>query len=84
MKVYVVSHREYQFPADNDFLPIKVGGNNKKICENYVEDCSGDSIANLNPSFCELTAAYWIWKIPVKILLVLRIIVAISPLSVMS
>lgn len=62
MKVYVVSHREYQFPADNDFLPIKVGGNNKKICENYVEDCSGDSIANLNSSFCELTAAYWIWK----------------------
>jgi len=62
MKVYIVSHREYEFPSDDGFLPIKVGGNTKKISERYVEDCTDDSIASLNPSFCELTAAYWIWK----------------------
>ncbi|MGL5969304.1 MAG: DUF4422 domain-containing protein [Kluyvera sp.] len=62
MKVYVVSHREYEFPSDDGFLPIKVGGNPKEICNKYVEDSIGDNIAPLNPSFCELTAAYWIWK----------------------
>lgn len=62
MRVYIVSHREYEFPKDNKFLPIKVGNSTIPISEHYVQDNTNENIASLNPSFCELTAAYWIWK----------------------
>lgn len=62
MKIYIVSHKIYAFPANNDFLPIKVGVTSDKISHHFVEDSTEDSISHLNSSFCELTAAYWIWK----------------------
>lgn len=62
MKVYVVSHKPFEFPSDDAFLPIKVGTSKDDICENHVKDNMGENISNLNSSFCELTAAYWIWK----------------------
>ncbi|TDN55623.1 DUF4422 domain-containing protein [Scandinavium goeteborgense] len=62
MKVFVVSHKSFEFPNENNFLPIKVGVQNIKIAENFVCDSSADNITHLNPFFCELTAAYWIWK----------------------
>ncbi len=42
MKVYIVSHREYTFPNDDGFLPIKVGKRVEKIGNHYVEDCSNN------------------------------------------
>lgn len=62
MKVFVVSHKIFEFPDDNGFLPIKVGNQNIKIAEKFVSDSSANNITQLNPFFCELTAAYWIWK----------------------
>ena len=62
MKIYVVSHKKYEFPDDHCFIPIKVGMNTDDINYSYVKDSDGDSISYLNSSFCELTAAYWIWK----------------------
>ncbi|EOV5144419.1 TPA: DUF4422 domain-containing protein [Citrobacter koseri] len=62
MKVYIVSHKTYAFPDNDGFLPIKVGNGIEKICNHFVDDCTKENITHLNPSFCELTAAYWIWK----------------------
>lgn len=62
MKIYIVSHKLFDFPGGSVFTPIKVGGSDVSFGENSVIDSSGDSIASLNSSFCELTAAYWIWK----------------------
>jgi len=62
MKVFIVAHKAFEFPHDDSFMPLKVGTASIPLCESYAFDNSGDNIAHLNPSFCELTAAYWIWK----------------------
>ncbi len=59
---YVVSHKEFEFPEDNSFIALQVGRSENKISINCKRDSTGDNISHLNPSFCELTAAYWIWK----------------------
>lgn len=62
MKVFVVSHKPYEFPITREYVPLKVGMSSDDISSSYEQDCVSDNIAHLNPSFCELTAAYWIWK----------------------
>lgn len=62
MNLFVVSHKVFTFPNHTSFTPIKVGSQSVTISENCVDDSTGDNIAHLNSSFCELTAAYWIWK----------------------
>lgn len=61
-RIYVVSHKSYEFPKDSFFVPLQVGKSPQKIAEHSVKDSSGNNIADLNSSFCELTAIYWIWK----------------------
>lgn len=60
-KLFVVSHKNYEFPTDNGYEPIQVG---KNLNSNSIrlKDSTGDNINHLNSSFCELTALYWIWK----------------------
>lgn len=60
MVIYIVTHKDYQFPADNVYTPIKVGSGN--INSDILTDANGENISSLNPYFCELTALYWIWK----------------------
>ncbi len=57
--VYVVMHKPYRTPADGAYVPIQVGG-----AEDFsdLRDNTGENIAEKNPSFCELTALYWMWK----------------------
>ncbi|EPR1454513.1 TPA: DUF4422 domain-containing protein [Citrobacter koseri] len=62
MKIFIVSHKRFDFPINEKFMPIKVGFADEFIAESFVLDSSGNNISNLNSSFCELTAAYWIWK----------------------
>jgi len=62
MKVFIVSHKKFDFPDEKIFVPLKVGNSNIAIAHEYEEDCQGENISHLNSSFCELTAAYWIWK----------------------
>lgn len=59
-KIYIVTHKSYQFPLDTVYMPIKVGSGELKNIK--LNDSNGDSICHLNSSFCELTALYWIWK----------------------
>jgi hypothetical protein len=60
MNIYVVTHKDYQFPSDAVYRPIKVGPGKMKT--EILSDASGDNISPLNPYFCELTALYWVWK----------------------
>ncbi|WP_047710162.1 DUF4422 domain-containing protein [Pectobacterium atrosepticum] len=59
-KIFVVTHKNYEFPLNSMYVPIQVGhGNVNGIIYN---DRLDDNISHLNPYFCELTALYWIWK----------------------
>lgn len=62
IKIYVVSHKEYTFPEDPGYMPLQVGNSIHPVSINCQHDSTDDNIAQLNPFFCELTAAYWIWK----------------------
>lgn len=57
----VVTHKPYTMPGDKCYLPIWVG--RSEGCPNdFCSHGEGDSIAYLNPSYCELTGLYWLWK----------------------
>ena len=60
LKIYSVSHREVDMFAP-ERIPIGVGAN-KNIPGIDLYDNVGDTIAEKNKSYCELTALYWIWK----------------------
>ncbi|MEQ1962908.1 DUF4422 domain-containing protein [Xenorhabdus khoisanae] len=62
MKIFIASHKDYDFPTSEIYIPIQVGSsiNNKIIGVSH--DDVGDNISGKNPYFCELTALYWMWK----------------------
>ena len=68
VKIIVATHKKYQMPSDQMYIPIHVGADGKKDAEGndldfgYIKDNTGDNISNLNASFCELTGLYWAWK----------------------
>ena len=62
IKIMIASHKEFFMPADDMYIPVRVGS---KIAEKdfgYTRDDTGDNISEKNPFFCELTAVYWGWK----------------------
>lgn len=63
IRVAVASHKPYWIPSDSVYLPIHVGAalSNKAI-DGFQRDDEGDSISELNPKYCELTALYWLWR----------------------
>lgn len=68
VKIIIATHKKYQMPADDMYLPLHVGAEGKKdkdgndLYLGYTKDNTGDNISILNPSFCELTGLYWAWK----------------------
>lgn len=66
--IIVATHKKYQMPMDNMYLPMHVGAEGKKdsfgndLDLGYIKDNTGDNISNLNAYFCELTGLYWAWK----------------------
>ena len=68
VKVVVATHKMYQMPNDQLYIPLHVGAEGKKDSNGnpldlgYVKDNTGENISNLNASFCELTGLYWAWK----------------------
>lgn len=68
VKIIIATHKTYQMPNDEMYIPLHVGAEGK-IDDNgnplnigFVKDNTGDNISNLNSSFCELTGLYWAWK----------------------
>ena len=61
IKVIVASHKIYEMPRDDMYLPVQVGAEGKEKI-GYAKDNTGDNISKKNSSFCELTGLYWAWK----------------------
>lgn len=59
MKIYVVTHENMTAELPEGYELFKVGGAGGGDLPN---DAAGDNISRKNPFYCELTAAYWIWK----------------------
>ena len=61
-KILVATHKQYNFPQNNIYIPIHVGKILSEDNFGYLGDDSGDNISSKNRNFCELTALYWAWK----------------------
>jgi hypothetical protein len=61
IKIYSVFHKEAPVPAADYVIPIFAGASQPTISKG-IKDNTGENIADLNGSFAELTACYWIWK----------------------
>lgn len=61
IKIAVATHKAYQMPSDDIYLPLHVGANGK-VPLGFQGDDTGENISELNPKFCELTGLYWLWK----------------------
>ena len=68
VKIIIATHKKYQMPSENMYIPLHVGAegkkdlNDKELNLGYIKDNTGDNISNLNSCFCELTGLYWAWK----------------------
>ncbi len=61
IKIIVATHKKYQMPTDDIYLPLYVGSKGKNDI-GYLRDDNGDNISEKNPYYCELTGLYWAWK----------------------
>lgn len=68
IKIVVATHKKYQMPADEMYIPLQVGAAGKKnedgtpLDFGYVRDDSGENISDKNYRFGTQTGLYWIWK----------------------
>ena len=61
--IYVVSHKPFTIPTDDGlYIPLMVGNKQDEIYSELLCDQYGDSIAEKNLRYNELTGLYWIWK----------------------
>lgn len=61
IKIIIATHKKYQMPKDDIYLPVHVGAEGKQSI-GYVTDNTGDNISSKNAFYCELTGLYWAWK----------------------
>ena len=62
MTTYVITHKQFNYPLPTGYRPILVGAVKNANPDHYLADDEGDNISIKNPSFCELTGLYWMWK----------------------
>lgn len=63
MKIYVCTHKQFTPMVDDAHLsPLMVGAVNRSDDFGYQRDDEGENISAKNPSYCELTGLYWMWK----------------------
>lgn len=60
-EIFVAAHKKANITSKYGYIPIQVGASlHDEI--GYLKDNEGENISEKNPSYCELTAIYWIWK----------------------
>lgn len=62
LSIFSVFHKDYPKPDADFIVPIQVGKALTHIDLGFLKDDTGENISEKNPTFCELTALYWIWK----------------------
>ena len=63
--IFVVSHKHGPKYTEGVYVPIHVGraiSIYKTEMTGMIGDDMGENISEKNPSYCEMTAHYWIWK----------------------
>ena len=61
MPIFVITHKQKPPLLNNVFKGFQVGSE-KNIENDYLRDNILNNISDKNPNYCELTAAYWLWK----------------------
>ena len=61
IKILVATHKKYDMPDSDIYLPIQVGAEGKEDL-GYEYDNKGENISSKNAYYCELTGLYWAWK----------------------
>lgn len=61
MAVYVAAHKAYAVREMPGYIPLQVGAALHEALP-YIGDNTGDHISSKNPTYCELTGLYWVWK----------------------
>ena len=61
IKIIIATHKKYEMPTDDMYLPLHVGKEGKDDL-GYTGDNTGKNISKKNPYYCELTGVYWAWK----------------------
>ncbi len=62
MKIYVVTHKPVDYPLPENYEYFQVNAKNNPVFCALNDAVGKDEISEKNPNYCELTAAYWIWK----------------------
>jgi hypothetical protein len=62
LRFYVATHKPWPLPPPPLYQPLGVGGYRPPGPGRPACDADGDSIADRNPHYSELTGWYWIWK----------------------
>lgn len=62
MKIYVVTHKKVDNKIPDDYCFIQVNAKNNEKIYSCTDADYEDNISIKNPYYCELTAAYSIWK----------------------
>jgi hypothetical protein len=61
IKILVATHKKYDMPSEEMYLPIQVGKEGRQDL-GYQGDNTGDNISYKNENYSELTGLYWAWK----------------------
>lgn len=61
IKIIIATHKKFNQPKGDFFLPVHVGKHGKEDI-GYLGDDTLENISNKNSNFCELTGLYWAWK----------------------
>lgn len=66
LKIFTITHKIIP-DLENDIYVLMQAGKSEEVRKGIKRDIEGDSIADKNPYYSELTAAYWLWKNEKKI-----------------
>lgn len=62
IKIIVATHKQYEMPEDEMYLPVFVGAAISDAQLPYQRDDEGENISGLNRYYCELTGIYWAYR----------------------
>ena len=58
IRMIVASHKAYEMPQDEMYLPVQVGAAGKTDIDGFTRDDSGENISEKNPTYC-LCVCLW-------------------------